>query len=93
LDLPVAVVLFRDASANKGGVTSSSLEVLSGMALDDAQFIDLMTSAGKDGLPEFYQQYARSIQDTSACTPFCLVMMTMLTLSRPCSLQERDCRV
>ena len=37
------IVLFRDSSANKGGVTSSSLEVLAGMSLSDAQFLDLMT--------------------------------------------------
>ena len=37
------IVLFRDSSANKGGVTSSSLEVLAGMSLSDAQFFDLMT--------------------------------------------------
>lgn len=29
------VLVFKDASANKGGVTSSSLEVLAGLSLDD----------------------------------------------------------
>lgn len=29
------VILFKDASANKGGVTSSSLEVMAAMALND----------------------------------------------------------
>jgi glutamate dehydrogenase len=36
------VVLFRDSSANKGGVTSSSLEVLAGIALSDDRFLELM---------------------------------------------------
>ena len=31
------VVIFKDASANKGGVTSSSLEVLAALALNDEQ--------------------------------------------------------
>ncbi|MDP2915580.1 MAG: NAD-glutamate dehydrogenase [Candidatus Aminicenantes bacterium] len=36
------VVLYKDASANKGGVTSSSLEVLAGLALTDKEFEELM---------------------------------------------------
>ncbi len=57
------VVLFRDSSANKGGVTSSSLEVLSGLCLDDAEFISLMTSPeGDDSVSDFYLNYARNIQ-------------------------------
>ncbi|GAA5886833.1 hypothetical protein JCM6882_005904 [Rhodosporidiobolus microsporus] len=59
------VRLVRDASANKGGVTSSSLEVLAGMSLNDAEFIELMTSpSGDAGLSQFYKDYVRSIQDT-----------------------------
>lgn len=43
------VILFRDSSANKGGVTSSSLEVLVGMSLSDREFLDLMTSPNDEG--------------------------------------------
>ena len=32
------VILFMDASANKGGVTSSSLEVMAAIVLDDVEF-------------------------------------------------------
>jgi glutamate dehydrogenase len=32
------VVVFKDASANKGGVTSSSLEVLAALTLTDDEF-------------------------------------------------------
>ncbi|SCM25032.1 glutamate dehydrogenase, putative [Plasmodium chabaudi chabaudi] len=46
------VILFKDASTNKGGVISSSLEVLVGLALSDKQFIDLMCSADSDLLLE-----------------------------------------
>ncbi|OBZ71447.1 NAD-specific glutamate dehydrogenase [Grifola frondosa] len=55
------VVLFKDSSTNKGGVTSSSLEVLAGLALSTQEYIDLMIF--KDGKPsEFYQSYVRDIQ-------------------------------
>jgi glutamate dehydrogenase len=36
------VILYKDASANKGGVTSSALEVLSALALTDKEFENLM---------------------------------------------------
>lgn len=32
------VILFKDASANKGGVTSSSFEVLAAMIMNDGEF-------------------------------------------------------
>jgi glutamate dehydrogenase len=56
------VVLFKDSSANKGGVTSSSLEVLAGLALNTEEYLDLMIF--KDGKPsEFYQNYVKDIQE------------------------------
>ncbi|KAI0792961.1 NAD-specific glutamate dehydrogenase [Irpex lacteus] len=55
------VILFKDSSANKGGVTSSSLEVLAGLALATQEYIDLMIF--KDGKPsDFYKSYVRDIQ-------------------------------
>jgi len=55
------VVLFKDSSANKGGVTSSSMEVLAGLGLSNQEYLDLMVF--KDGKPsEFYQSYVRDIQ-------------------------------
>lgn len=55
------VVIFKDASANKGGVTSSSLEVLAALAFDDAEFAEHMCV--KDGrVPEFYQAYVAEVQ-------------------------------
>ncbi|GAA95093.1 uncharacterized protein L969DRAFT_51542 [Mixia osmundae IAM 14324] len=56
------VVVFKDASANKGGVTSSSLEVLSGLGLDDQEFLELMTNNGHEGFSEFYRNYVQEIQ-------------------------------
>ncbi|KAH8822558.1 NAD-specific glutamate dehydrogenase [Flagelloscypha sp. PMI_526] len=54
-------VLFKDSSANKGGVTSSSLEVLAGLALSTQEYLDFMIF--KDGKPsEFYQSYVKDIQ-------------------------------
>ncbi|CDU19480.1 uncharacterized protein PY17X_1231700 [Plasmodium yoelii] len=46
------VILFKDASTNKGGVISSSLEVLVGLVLSDKQFIELMCSENSDLLLE-----------------------------------------
>ncbi|KAE9383813.1 NAD(P)-binding protein [Gymnopus androsaceus JB14] len=56
------VVVFKDSSTNKGGVTSSSLEVLAGLALSTEEYVDLMIF--KDGKPsEFYQSYVKDIQE------------------------------
>lgn len=55
------VILIRDSSANKGGVTSSSLEVLAGLALNEAEYTDLMMY--KNGQPSpFYNNYVKDIQ-------------------------------
>jgi glutamate dehydrogenase len=57
-------ILFKDASANKGGVTSSSLEVLASLSFDDKGFIENMC-VGNDGqTPEFYKAYVKSVQET-----------------------------
>jgi glutamate dehydrogenase len=45
-----------------GGVTSSSLEVLAGLALSDQEYAELMIF--KDGKPsEFYERYVRDVQE------------------------------
>jgi len=50
------VVLIKDATANKGGVTSSSKEVLAALALNGEEFEKHMCV--KDGvIPEFYKKY------------------------------------
>ncbi|TPX74221.1 hypothetical protein CcCBS67573_g04511 [Chytriomyces confervae] len=55
------VILFKDASANKGGVTSSSLEVLAALAFNDEEFHTHMQV--KDGVvPAFYADYVKSVQ-------------------------------
>ncbi|RYN67944.1 NAD-specific glutamate dehydrogenase [Alternaria tenuissima] len=57
-------ILYKDASANKGGVTSSSLEVLASLAFDDESFLKHMC-VGEDGqAPEFYNNYVRQVQKT-----------------------------
>lgn len=43
-------------------VTSSSLEVLSGLALRDEEFIDLMTTEEGEGVSDFYADYVKEIQ-------------------------------
>lgn len=56
------VVLYKDASANKGGVTSSSLEVLAALSLSHDQFEQHMTVRDENKIPAFYQQYVKEIQ-------------------------------
>ncbi|KAJ4375841.1 NAD-dependent glutamate dehydrogenase [Neocucurbitaria cava] len=57
-------ILYKDASANKGGVTSSSLEVLASLSFDDESFIKHMC-VGDDGqAPDFYNRYVQEVQRT-----------------------------
>jgi glutamate dehydrogenase len=54
------VILIKDASANKGGVTSSSLEVFASLALNDDEFETHMRD--KDGkVPDFMKSYIDEI--------------------------------
>ncbi|MBN2322018.1 MAG: NAD-glutamate dehydrogenase [Acidobacteria bacterium] len=54
------VLIFKDASANKGGVTSSSLEVLASLAMTDREYEEHMCV--RDGnVPEFRNQYINDV--------------------------------
>lgn len=54
------VIIFKDASANKGGVTSSSLEVLASLALTDEEYEKHLCV--KDGkTPEFRKDYVNDV--------------------------------
>ncbi|PSS00995.1 Glutamate/Leucine/Phenylalanine/Valine dehydrogenase-domain-containing protein [Coniella lustricola] len=55
-------IVFKDASANKGGVTSSSLEVLASLSFDDAGFVQHMCHDAKGNAPVFYQSYVKAVQ-------------------------------
>lgn len=59
------VILFKDASANKGGVTSSSLEVLAGLSFTEQEFIENM-QVKNDVIPQFYKDYVQEVQDRIA---------------------------
>jgi len=56
-------LVFKDASANKGGVTSSSLEVLAALALSDEEFEKHMKVID-DKVPKFYKEYVEEVQQT-----------------------------
>jgi glutamate dehydrogenase len=56
------VILFKDASANKGGVTSSSLEVLAAMSMSDEEFAAHMMVLDVTKKPVFYQTYVAEVQ-------------------------------
>lgn len=58
------VVLIKDATANKGGVTSSSLEVLAALALPEEDHDKLMCIQPDGSVPQFYQDYVRVVQET-----------------------------
>ncbi|MFC2158242.1 NAD-glutamate dehydrogenase domain-containing protein [Acidobacteriota bacterium] len=54
------VIIYKDASANKGGVTSSSMEVFASLALNDAEYDEYMCV--KNGqIPEFRKQFVAEI--------------------------------
>lgn len=55
-------ILYKDASANKGGVTSSSLEVLASLSFDDQSFIENMCIGSDGTVPEFYHTYVKEVQ-------------------------------
>jgi glutamate dehydrogenase len=57
-------ILYKDASANKGGVTSSSLEVLASLSFDDESFLKHMCIDEDGTVPEFYNKYVRQVQKT-----------------------------
>ncbi|MGB8952197.1 MAG: NAD-glutamate dehydrogenase domain-containing protein [Candidatus Aminicenantales bacterium] len=54
------VIIFKDASANKGGVTSSSLEVLASLALTDEEY-DTLMCVKNNAIPEFRRNYIEEI--------------------------------
>ena len=55
-------IVFKDASANKGGVTSSSLEVLASLSFDDAGFVENMCVHPDGTAPPFYKAYVQQVQ-------------------------------
>jgi glutamate dehydrogenase (NAD) (EC 1.4.1.2) len=56
------VIIYKDASANKGGVTSSSLEVLASLAMTDKEWDELMcVKNGEES--EFRKRYVKEIID------------------------------
>jgi glutamate dehydrogenase len=59
------VIIFKDASANKGGVTSSSLEVLAALSFTEDEYAQHMCV--KDNkTPAFYEQYVQEVKERIA---------------------------
>jgi len=54
------IIIFKDASANKGGVTSSSLEVLASLALTDEQYEEHLCVKNSK-TPEFRKNYVNDV--------------------------------
>ena len=57
------VIVIKDASANKGGLTSSSLEVLAALALTDDEF-DKHMRVKNHTIPDFMKSYIESVLET-----------------------------
>eukprot|EP00758_Cryptobia_borreli_P007909 Tbor_TRINITY_DN5340_c1_g1::TRINITY_DN5340_c1_g1_i1::g.4442::m.4442/K15371/GDH2; glutamate dehydrogenase len=57
----IGVVLIKDSSSNKGGVTCSSLEVLSGLLLTAAEHGEHMCVGNTGELPKFYSAYVDEV--------------------------------
>ena len=57
-------ILYKDASANKGGVTSSSLEVLASLSFDEKSFVENMCVKEDGTVPDFYTSYVKEVQET-----------------------------
>eukprot|EP00056_Hartaetosiga_gracilis_P009121 m.130910 g.130910 ORF g.130910 m.130910 type:complete len:1056 (-) comp13064_c0_seq1:492-3659(-) len=55
------IKLVKDASANKGGVTSSSLEVLAALALSDEEHEKTMQVKDIDNPPQTYKDYVEEV--------------------------------
>lgn len=86
------VILYPDASANKGGVTSSSLEVLCGLSLTDDEFMQEMTFQGGKPTP-FYLGYVRDIQSIiarNAAMEFEAIWREHQSTSRPRSVLSTE---
>jgi glutamate dehydrogenase len=56
------VIIFKDASANKGGVTSSSMEVFASLALTDEEYEKKMC-VRNNRIPAFRKRYIAEILD------------------------------
>eukprot|EP00735_Rhodelphis_limneticus_P010071 TRINITY_DN2913_c0_g1::TRINITY_DN2913_c0_g1_i1::g.4399::m.4399 TRINITY_DN2913_c0_g1::TRINITY_DN2913_c0_g1_i1::g.4399 ORF type:complete len:1081 (-),score=465.50,sp/Q54VI3/GLUD2_DICDI/47.79/0.0,ELFV_dehydrog/PF00208.16/8.8e-50,Bac_GDH/PF05088.7/4.8e-15,Bac_GDH/PF05088.7/9.5e-05,ELFV_dehydrog_N/PF02812.13/0.032,DUF2330/PF10092.4/0.1,DUF976/PF06162.7/0.3,DUF976/PF06162.7/1.1e+04 TRINITY_DN2913_c0_g1_i1:330-3488(-) len=54
------VLLFKDSSANKGGVTSSSMEVLGSLSLSDEEY-DKHLCVKNNMIPDFRKQYVNEV--------------------------------
>lgn len=80
------MVLFKDSSTNKGGVTSSSLEVLAGLGLSDEEYIDLMIF--KDGKPSTFCKYSRGFLPM---IKNCLLIFSLADQSYVKDIQQKIC--
>jgi glutamate dehydrogenase len=89
------VYVFKDASTNKGGVTSSSLEVYAGLAMTDEEFSRLMTvEGGEEGEESPYRRaYVSAVIErieSNAAAEFGLMWDEHTRTGRPLTLISDD---
>jgi glutamate dehydrogenase len=87
------VTVFKDSSTNKGGVTSSSLEVLGALAMDDEPYARLMCAAADGSEPEFRKRYIRKVVEhvvDRGDLEFALLWKTHKATGRPFSVLAEE---
>jgi len=87
------VVVFKDSSTNKGGVTSSSLEVLGALAMDDESYARTMCAAADGGEPEFRRRYIAKVVEhvvDRGDLEFALLWKTHQETGRPFSVLAEE---
>eukprot|EP01118_Nematostelium_gracile_P016941 TRINITY_DN7114_c0_g1_i4.p1 TRINITY_DN7114_c0_g1~~TRINITY_DN7114_c0_g1_i4.p1 ORF type:complete len:758 (-),score=191.91 TRINITY_DN7114_c0_g1_i4:16-2289(-) len=81
-------LVFKDASANKGGVTSSSLEVLAALSLSDEEF-SLKMQVMHGQVPAFYKEYVEEVQriiESNARLEFECILQEHIKTGESCTL-------
>jgi glutamate dehydrogenase len=91
------VHVFKDSSANKGGVTSSSFEVLASLCMSDRDHGRLLTRSDEGSeLPNFYLQYVDAILqriEDNCKDEFGVIWRATQDASKPMSKAEASVRV
>jgi glutamate dehydrogenase len=58
------LIVIKDAAANKGGVTSSALEVLAGLVMPESDYRSLMCPVGRNKPSAFRERYVEEVIET-----------------------------
>ena len=85
-------VLVKDSSANKGGVTSSSMEVLASLALNDSDFVNKFIK-NTDGVYDSYVKFIQSKICANASAEFDQLWALNQSTGKPISILSDELSV